>query len=127
VTIRPSNRPTPVTRERSKQLRSNATQPEKLLWSALRGRKLGGLKFRRQHPIEPYVADFYCSEANLIVELDGESHNGQESYDARRTQSFHALGLTVMCVTNDDVLSNLDGVALAILRAAFTKLGNPLP
>jgi adenine-specific DNA-methyltransferase len=127
MTIRPSQRPTPTTRERSKQLRINATEPEKLLWSALRGRKLGGLKFRRQHPIEPYVADFYCSEANLVVELDGESHNGQESYDSRRTQFFQSLGPTVMRVTNDDVLSNLEGVVTAILKAAFTKLGKPLP
>jgi very-short-patch-repair endonuclease len=93
----------------------------------LRARNVGGLKFRRQHPIEPYIVDFYCAEAELIVELDGRSHDTTASYDAQRSQHLQALGLTVMRVGNDDVLDNLEGVATAILRAAFVKLGKPLP
>jgi len=93
----------------------------------LRGRNIGGLKFRRQHPIEPYIVDFYCAIASLIVELDGESHDGREAYDSRRSKFLKSLGLTVMRVTNDQVLDNLDGVAAAIQKAAFTKLGRPLP
>lgn len=127
MAIRPSKRPTRETRERVKRLRTNATEPEKILWNALRARNVGGLKFRRQHPIEPYVADYYCAEAKLIIELDGESHNGREDYDSRRDASFRELGLTVLRVTNDDAISNIDGVAAAILRAAYTKLGRPLP
>jgi adenine-specific DNA-methyltransferase len=127
MAIRPSHRPTKLTRQRAQQLRLNATEPEKILWSALRSRRLGGLKFRRQHPIEPFIADYYCAEAGLIVELDGESHNARQQYDADRTTFFSQSGLTVLRVTNDDVLLNLDGVASAIMKAAFTKLGKPLP
>ena len=79
------------------------------------------------HPIGPFIADFVCYEAKLIVELDGESHNGREDYDARRDAYFRELGLTVMRVTSDDVITNMYGVATAILRAAYTKMGTPLP
>ncbi|HEX6962553.1 MAG TPA: endonuclease domain-containing protein [Lacipirellula sp.] len=99
-------------------LRKSTTKPEQLLWSILRGRQLGGLKFRRQHPVEPYVVDFYCAEAKLVVELDGESHNGREEYDERRSEFLAKLGLKVFRVTNDDVLTNLDGVAEGIYRVA---------
>ena len=127
MTIRPSRRPSRETKERVKQLRVYATEPEKILWDALRARNVGGLKFRRQHPIEPYIADFYCADARIVVELDGESHNGREEYDAQRDKYFADAGLTVMRVTNQDVVTNIDGVAAAILKAAFTKLGRPLP
>ncbi|NOZ41268.1 MAG: endonuclease domain-containing protein [Planctomycetes bacterium] len=127
MTIRPSKRPSEQTRSRVKQLRRNATQPEKILWSALRGRNIGGLKFRRQHPLEPYIVDFYCAEARLVIELDGESHNGREEHDFQRTKYLQEKGLTVFRITNDDVFDNLERVAEAILKAAFTKLGKPLP
>ena len=67
--------------ERARELRSLSTQPERILWFALRNRGVAGLKFRRQFPIGPYFADFVCLEANLVVELDGESHEGREEYD----------------------------------------------
>ena len=125
--IRPLRRVSSQTRSRAKELRKSATIPEKILWSALRARQLGGLKFRRQHPIEPYVVDFYCAEAKLIVELDGESHEGRQAYDRQREAFLRKLGLTVLRVTNDDVLDNLDGVALAILDAAVASWRSPLP
>jgi very-short-patch-repair endonuclease len=125
--IRPLRRVSSQTRSRAKELRKSATIPEKILWSALRARQLGGLKFRRQHPIEPYVVDFYCAEAKLIVELDGESHEGRQAYDRQREAFLRKLGLTVLRVTNDDVLDNLDGVALAILDAAVASWRWPLP
>jgi very-short-patch-repair endonuclease len=98
-----------------------------MLWSVLRSRSVGGLKFRRQHPIEPYIVDFDCAEARLIVELDGESHDGREEYDRERSDHLQSLGLTVMRVANDDVVENLEGVAEAVRKAAFTKLDKPLP
>ena len=64
-----------ATRGRSQQLRTNSTFPEQLLWSVLRGRQLGGVRFRRQHPIEPYIVDFYCASARLAIELDGKTHD----------------------------------------------------
>jgi len=125
--IRPSKRPSDETKKRAKELRSNSTVPERILWDALRGRNVGGLKFRRQHPIEPYIVDYYCADARLVVELDGDSHNGREEYDRERSDHLRRLGLTIMRVANDDVSNNLDGVAEAIRLAAYTKLGKPLP
>ena len=127
MTIRPLRRVTDRTRSRAQQLRRNATQPEQLLWSILRARRLGGLKFRRQHPIEPYVVDFYCAEANLVVELDGESHEGRQEYDQHRESFLSNMGLTIIRVTNDQVLDNSDGVAEGILRAAGGRRRRPLP
>lgn len=106
------------TRARAKQLRKATTKAERILWSALSGRKCGGRKFRRQHPIEPYIVDFYCAEANLVVEIDGESHEGRLDDDRRRDEYLEKIGLRIMRVTNDEVLENLDGVAEVILRAA---------
>jgi very-short-patch-repair endonuclease len=116
MSMRPLKRVAKVTRNRAIDLRKQATHSEKLLWSILSGRQLNGLKFRRQHPIEPFIVDFYCAEAKLVIELDGESHNGRESYDAERSKLLANLGLNVMRITNDEVLTNLDGVAEGILR-----------
>jgi adenine-specific DNA-methyltransferase len=113
---RPLKRVERITHDRAISLRHNPTKPEHLLWSVLRGRQLDGLKFRRQHPIEPYILDFYCAEEGLVVELDGESHNRTIDYDRQRSERLERLGLTVVRVTNDDVVSNLDGVAEMILR-----------
>ena len=107
------------TRTRAKQLRKATTKAERILWSALSGRK-----FRRQHPIEPYIVDFYCAEANLVVEIDGESHEDRQDHDRRRDKYLEKLGLRIMRVTNDDVLDNLDGVAEAILHAAGASRGD---
>jgi very-short-patch-repair endonuclease len=115
---RPLKRVAKTTRDRAINLRKNTTKPEQILWSILRGRQLDGLKFRRQHPIEPYIVDFYCAEASLVVELDGESHNGQEVHDEKRSDHLMKLGLNIFRVTNDEVLTNLDGVAEGIARVA---------
>jgi very-short-patch-repair endonuclease len=118
MTIRPLKRVINQTRRRAIDLRRNATKPEQLLWSILCRRKLGGFKFRRQHPIEPYIVDFYCATINLIVELDGESHERRQAYDLDREAHLTNLGLTIVRVTNDDVIHNLDGVAEYLLRVA---------
>src|SRR5687768_6144677 len=126
----PNQRQRPIfneTRQRAKQLRRAATVPEKLLWSVLRGRQLAGFKFRRQHPIEPYVADFYCTVASLIVELDGESHNEREDYDRRRESNLRERGMHIFRVTNDDVMNNLEGVAEGILRELMRLRGGRCP
>jgi very-short-patch-repair endonuclease len=127
MAIRPLKRVTNQTRRRAIDLRRNATQPEQKLWSILCRRKLGGLKFRRQHPIEPYVVDYYCASAGLIVELDGESHEGRQRYDAERELHLRSLGLKIVRVLNDDVLDNPDGVAELILREATTSNAEPSP
>jgi ATP-dependent DNA helicase RecQ len=127
MTLRPLKRVANQTRDRAKGLRFNATYPEQRLWSILCRRQLGGLKFRRQHPIEPYIIDFYCPSAKLAVELDGESHDGRHEYDAKREDFLRRLEIKIVRVLNDEVLNNLDGVAHFILQEAGQLSTEPSP
>jgi very-short-patch-repair endonuclease len=102
----------------ARDLRQDATFPERLLWSRLRGRRFFGLKFRRQHPIDSFVLDFYCDEAKLAVEVDGETHVGRGQADDGRSALLSERGIQVVRVTNDDVLRDIDAVLAAIARAA---------
>lgn len=112
-----------LTLRRSQEFRQSQTYPERLLWSVLRGKQVAGLRFRRQHPIEPYVVDFYCAAARLVIEIDGESHNGREQYDLDRSQFLIAQNLCTLRFANDEVLENLDGVLHSIAKAAGVKIG----
>jgi adenine-specific DNA-methyltransferase len=119
----------PVRRQTSphaSRLRRDMTDAERALWAVLRNRQLGGFKFRRQATIEPFIVDFLCVEAALVIELDGGQHN-QEA-DRPRTAALEARGLHVMRFWNHDILSNLDGVAHAINQALLKKtLTQPSP
>jgi len=99
------------------------TPPEARLWVCLRRRALDGLKFRRQHPIGPYVLDFYCAEAKLAVEVDGESHSHPDrvEHDRRRTEWLERQGLAVFRIAAESVRINLDSVLFSI-RAAEQRL-----
>ena len=108
----------PVTQERAKELRQTLTSTEELVWSLVRGKRLGQLKFYRQVPIGPYIADFYCPGSKLVVELDGDTHDLRVAQDANRTAYLSRLELQVLRISNDDVISNLEGVGVAILNAA---------
>jgi very-short-patch-repair endonuclease len=112
-------------REVARRLRRDTTKPEQRLWSMLRDRRLGGLKFRRQQSIKPFFVDFYCGEASLIVELDGMSHVGAGLKDDRRTVAIGRRGYRVIRVTNDDVLQFPDAVADYILRSAREASPSP--
>jgi len=94
--------------QRPRRLRRNATDAENTLWRYLRNRRLAGCKFRRQHPIGPYIADFACPEAGLVVELDGGQHT--EATDAHRTAYLKEQGYTVVRFWNNEVLQNTEGV-----------------
>jgi very-short-patch-repair endonuclease len=100
-----------------RRLRRDATPAERRLWSALRDRRLGGHRFRRQHGIGSYVLDFYCPAARLAIDLDGAVHADPQraAYDAARTQDLAALGIYVLRFENRQVLETLDVVAEAIL------------
>ncbi|MBV9755441.1 MAG: endonuclease domain-containing protein [Alphaproteobacteria bacterium] len=104
-------------------MRREPTPAERKLWSALRNWQVDGLKFRRQVPIGPYIADFFCPTARLIVEVDGDTH-GKPNHDLRRDRWMHAQGLRVLRVWNNEVLSTLDGVLQHIRDAVRTA---PLP
>ncbi|WP_454714735.1 endonuclease domain-containing protein [Caulobacter segnis] len=104
----------------ARRLRQDQTPAEKVLWKLVRGRRLGGFRFLRQHPIDRYFADFVCEAAKLIVELDGAAHEGREDYDARRTETLELFGYTVLRFRNERILTDPGGVAddiLAVLRS----------
>lgn len=94
-----------------------ATPAEALLWQALRGRQLGGYRFRRQHAIRQFIVDFYCHDAKLVIEVDGSSHDGAEEYDAERQLILEALGFRVLRFTNEEVLTSLPAVLQRISKA----------
>jgi very-short-patch-repair endonuclease len=104
--------PSPGALIRAKQLRQRSTPAEEALWKRLRDRKFLGLKFRRQVPIGPYVADFYCHERKLVLELDGEIHEEerQKAHDGNRDANLAVLGYKILRFTNDELENDLDAV-----------------
>jgi len=102
----------PCTLQNARELRRQSTKAEKILWSLLRNRQLKGKKFRRQHAIARYVADFYCHECKLIVELDGHHHAGEEGreYDELRTKVLAEMGITVIRFWNDEIIKSSEKV-----------------
>ena len=101
---------------RARMLRVNQTPAERALWYRLRRRQLGGHRFRRQHPLGPYVVDFVCLKERLVIELDGGQHAVREEHDAKRTLWLEHEGFQVVRFWNIDVFTNLDGVCDAILH-----------
>jgi very-short-patch-repair endonuclease len=101
---------------RARDLRQTGTTPEQLLWLALRNGQIGGLKFRRQHPIGPCVVDFYCHSAGLVIEVDGMSHEDKIQRDVQRMKLIEAQGFRILRVTNEDVMRDLDAVTREIAR-----------
>ena len=109
----------PEQKEQRKALRKNMTPAEALLWRALKGRGAGGLKFRRQQGIGPYILDFYCPERQLGIELDGSSHNHKYEYDEQRTAYFRKQGIRIIRFSNEQVFSSLHGVVAEIVKSAI--------
>jgi very-short-patch-repair endonuclease len=110
-------------RGRAKQLRQTMTRAETLLWRYVKAGRIDGLGFRRQVPIRNYIADFACFSAKLIIELDGESHDFEERQktDRRRDAFFVSEGFRVLRFTNEQVMSNLEGVVETIRQAASSS------
>jgi very-short-patch-repair endonuclease len=104
-------------KDRRRELRNNSTNAEHLLWYQLRGSKVDGRKFRRQHSIGPFIADFYCPEERLAIELDGDIHDEPDriEYDARRTQYLEDHGIQVLRFRNGQVLAD-QSVIIAEIR-----------
>jgi very-short-patch-repair endonuclease len=112
-----NHRLSPVLLSYAKLMRASSVPAEQILWQCLRGRKFFGLKFRRQVPIGKYIADFYCAEKHLIVELDGASHDGRERYDLDRDDWLNSRELSVLRFGNAQVYEDLEGVLHAIAQA----------
>ena len=105
----------------ARKLRKNQTQAERRLWSRLRRRQLNGFKFRRQHPVGIYVCDFICSEARLIVELDGSGHLERTPEDLHRDAFLKTRGFRVLRFWNGDVVARTDAVLATIFEALHSK------
>ena len=116
-------------RSLAKMLRANATDAERILWSVLRGKQLAALRFRRQQPIGPYIVDFFCPSAKLIVELDGSQHGADKvaAYDQERSRFLGAKGYRVLRFWNVEVLKDRVSVAEAIFRAGSEPDPSPKP
>lgn len=110
------------------RLRKNPTPAERRLWKALRGRGLLGLKFRRQHPIGPYVVDFYCARARLVVELDGDSHSWNPGYENVRNAYLRQGGYRILRFANSEVSDQELEVLETIAKACGVyPEGKPTP
>ena len=107
-------------------MRSRPTDAEHRLWQILRAKRLAGWKFRRQQVIGPYIVDFYCAAARLVVEADGSQH-ADNPHDAQRDAWLRAQGLVILRFWNADIFTNEEGVLAAILAALETPLPNPSP
>ena len=99
------------------------TEAETILWNELKNRKFNGLKFRRQHPIQQYIADFYCHEKRLVIEVDGDIHNGgdQNEHDLNRSAELDRLGIRVIRFSNEQVLNHINDILMEITK----QVGNP--
>lgn len=99
----------PEIHRRARELRKQMTPAEKFLWAFLKGKSLGGYKFRRQHPIKSYIVDFYCHEIKLVIELDGSIHDHFDNpeYDLGRTFELEEFGLKVIRFRNEEVLDSI--------------------
>lgn len=115
----------------AKDLRLHATNAEKVFWSKIRNRQFLNLKFRRQHPIPPYIVDFYCEERLLIIECDGGQHN--EEVDKIRTDFLIKKGYTIFRYWNNDIIQNIEGVMENLMNKMDINIHrqnphpNPLP
>ncbi|MDO9112976.1 MAG: endonuclease domain-containing protein [Polaromonas sp.] len=109
-------------RVRARALRKGLTDAEALLWSRLRARQLGNFKFRRQHPVSRYFADFVCIEIGLVIELDGGQHaeDATVRHDQKRSDDMAALGFQTLRFWNNDVLLQTEAVLEKILQVAET-------
>ncbi len=116
-------RPTPKKWESLKpvvqELRSSQTPAEKVLWEKLRRKQVAGLRFRRQHAIGPFVVDFYCGKAKLVIELDGSVHKIAQARDTERQTYLENLGFYILRFRNDEVFSAIEATLAMIEKTAI--------
>jgi imidazole glycerol-phosphate synthase subunit HisF len=102
--------------KRASRLRKDQTSAEKIIWQRLRRRQIGGLRFRRQHPINSFIADFYCHEAKIVIEIDGGIHDDQEQKqkDIARQEIITDFGIKVLRFKNEEIFNDIDSVIKTI-------------
>ncbi len=110
--------------ELTRELRKNMTSFERKLWEILSNSQMGDLKWRRQHPLPPYIADFFCAAAKVVVELDGRGHEGQIEYDAARDNWMKEQGILVLRFSNWEFENNVEGVWEAIRETCLKRIEN---
>ena len=116
----------PTLKERARSMRANPTPAEQKLWLALRANRFENQQFTRQTIIAPYIVDFASKAAHLIIEIDGDTHSGEDRYDARRTEFLETLGYHVIRFANSDVMGNIEGV-LSMIAQALRETPSPQP
>jgi very-short-patch-repair endonuclease len=104
-------------------LRHRPTVSELQLWEYLRARRMLGLKFRRQHPLGPFIVDFVCLKKKIVIELDGPIHNGHEAYDNRRDSWLRSEGHTVIRIKNEELERNREETLLRLREILLKRLG----
>lgn len=115
--------PALVAKSRARSLRREMSPPERRLWNYIKGNQLAGLRFRRQHPIGPFIADFYCHAAALVIEIDGSTHQAeQKDHDDRRDMWMKTRDIGVLRIRAIDVRDNLQGVLSTIERTASDRI-----
>jgi very-short-patch-repair endonuclease len=112
--------------ERARDLRRDPSRAERLCWELIRAHRMEGIKFRRQHPVGPYFADFACPSKGLIIEIDGDHHGDQVEADARRTAVMESRGWRVVRFGANEVVQNLEGIWAAIQSVIQDSARPPL-
>ena len=113
--------------EFARQMRHEPSPAEELMWKLLRNRRLAGFRFRRQHPVPPCIADFYCSVAKLVIELDGDTHLESQEQDKVREEVLRSEGLRVLRFWNTDLYGDEETVLESVYQACVEGVkANPL-
>jgi very-short-patch-repair endonuclease len=115
----------PGTFETARILRKNMTFPEKVLWERLKGNQISGLRFRRQHPIDIFIADFYCHKARLVIEVDGSIHKEQFEYDDGREAEIEKYDIMIIRFTNNEVINDIETVINKIKEVIIERMKSP--
>ena len=108
----------------ARKLRNDMTLSEILLWQQIKGKQLLGYNFPRQKPIDEYVVDFYCPNLKLVIEIDGDSHDGKEEADFIRQKKLESMGLTVLRFWDLDVKANVDGIVEQLREWIVARVTN---
>jgi len=113
---------TPSTFQKARQLRNKLTAEEDILWNRLKNKQICNVRFRRQHPINTFIVDFYCHTAKLVIELDGKIHLRTKEYDKERTHIINQFEIEVIRFSNDEINTNINKIIKQITEKIKSRL-----